>query len=240
MVDLHHHCLPGVDDGPSTLEEAVAQCEAAFADGIRTVVATPHQRHPQYDVPAGRAREAHAALVAALRERRVGLEVLLGAEVHFHEGIAEGLRGGALLPLGGNRRWFLFELPATHVPGTLEEFVFAVQLAGWYPILAHPERNVELAERAGGLEAIRGRGVPVQVTAMSLTGEFGDRARRAAERWVAGGLVDLLATDAHGTGARPPRLRAAVDRAAALAGRDAAERLVAENPRRVLRGEDVL
>jgi len=238
MIDLHHHCLPGVDDGPRTLEEAVAQCEAAFEDGIRTVVATPHRLHPQFDCPPEAARRAHADLAAALAARRIGIELLLGAEVHCSEGLAAGLGDGSLLPLAGSRRWFLLELPHSHVPVNLDRVVFSLQIAGWYPLLAHPERNTELVERDGALAALRRQGVRTQLTAMSVTGGFGRAAREASERWLREGLVDVLATDAHGTGRRPPRLSEAVERAAAIVGREAADRLVGENPRRILAGMD--
>ena len=237
MIDLHHHCLPGVDDGPRTLAEAVEQCRAAAADGIQTVVATPHRFHPQYDAPPDAARAAHVSLTAALAAEGVALEVLLGHEVHWHEGALAALRDGGAFRLGGNARWFLLELPASHCPAHLDRLVFDLQLAGQYPVLAHPERNAELAEDASRLRALRLQGVAVQVTASALTGEFGRRAQRASEEWLGEGLVDLLATDAHGPQRRPPRLRAAVDRAAKSIGTEAAEQLVVDNPRRVLRGE---
>jgi protein-tyrosine phosphatase len=237
VIDLHHHCLPGVDDGPPTLAEAVAQCRAAAADGIRTVVATPHRFHPQFDVPPDAARAAHAALTAALAAEGVDLEILLGHEVHWHGDAPAALKDGGALRLGGNARWFLLELPASHCPPYLDRIVFDLHLAGQYPVLAHPERNAELAADAERVRALRRQGVRVQVTASALTGEFGRRAQKASEAWLAEGLVDFLATDAHGPERRPPRLRAAVERAARAIGREAAERLVVDNPRRVLRGE---
>ena len=239
MIDTHHHCLPGVDDGPKTLEDAVAQVRAAFEEGIRTIVATPHCRHPQYDVPPDAARTAHAALAAAVAAAGIGVELLLGHEVHWSEGLAGGLKSGELLRLGGNQRWFLLELPSSHVPLGLEKLIFDLHIAGQYPVLAHPERNVELAGDTKRVETLRNQGVPMQVTAMSLTGEFGGRAQKAAERWLKAGLVDLLATDAHGTARRPPKMRAAVERAAKFVGPAAAERLVVDNPRRILRGESL-
>lgn len=242
MIDLHHHCLPGVDDGPETLEEAVAQCREAFADGIRTVLATPHRLHPQYDVPPEAARAAHAALRGALAREGIALDLLLGSEIHYATGIPAGLREGALLGMGEAgmgeaRRWFLFELPATFVPINLEAMIFEMHLAGVYPVLAHPERNHELAGDTDRLRRIRDQGVPMQVTAMSLTGGFGRQPRKAAEQWLKEGLVDLLATDAHDTGKRPARLAEAVDRAARIVGRAEAERLVLGNPARLLAGE---
>ncbi len=237
MIDLHHHCLPGVDDGPETLEAAVAQCREAYADGIRTILATPHRRHPQYDVPPEAARAACGALRAALEREGIPLDLRLGHEIHYSSDIVGGLAAGELLPMGEAPRWFLFELPASHVPGNLEAMIFEMHLAGRYPVLAHPERNRELADDTARLERIRGQGVPVQVTAMSLTGDFGRWPRKAAEKWLKKGLVDLLATDAHDTAKRPARLADSVDRAAKIVGREEAERLVLGNPARILAGE---
>ncbi len=237
MIDIHHHCLPGVDDGPRTLEEALAQCRAAVADGIRTVVATPHRRHPQFDVPPEAARAALALLLAALAREGIPLEILPGHEAHYAPELAADLKGGSTFRLGGNGRWFLFELPDTHVPAHLDRMVFDLHLAGQFPVLAHPERNLELADHPERLDPLRRQGVAVQVTAMSVTGGFGRRAKKAAERWLKEGLVDVLATDAHGTGKRPPALRAAVDAAARIVGQEAAERMVTGNPARILRGE---
>jgi protein-tyrosine phosphatase len=237
LIDLHHHCLPGVDDGPGTMEEALAQCRAAAADGIRTVVATPHRRHPQYDVPAEKAREAHAALAAALEKERLPLRLLLGHEAHYGPELGADLRSGATLRLGGNPRWFLFELPDTHLPAHLDRMIFDMNLAGSYAVLAHPERNQELCDHPERLEPLRRQGVAVQVTAMSVTGDFGRKAKKTADRWLAEGLVDLLATDAHNTGKRPPKLRAAMEAAAKIVGPENAERLVQGNPERILRGE---
>jgi protein-tyrosine phosphatase len=239
LIDLHHHCLPGVDDGPETMEEAVALCAAAFEDGIRTIVATPHSRHPQFDCPADRAREVHAALVEALREKRIGLDLRLGAEIHWSEGVAEGLKAGTRLSLGGNRRWYLFELPASFVPAPLEQMVFQSGLAGWFPLLAHPERNHTLAAGDDGVARLRDLGVRTQVTAGALLGDFGKQPKAAAERWLKLGLVDCLASDAHDTVKRPPRLAAGVEAAARIVGRPAAERLVRDNPARILNGEAI-
>ncbi|MHC4923551.1 MAG: tyrosine-protein phosphatase [Planctomycetota bacterium] len=239
MIDLHHHCLPGVDDGPGALEDAVEQIAAAERDGITTIVATPHRRHPQYDVPPETAREAHDALRSACRDKGIATEILLGSEIHYSDGIASGLADGTNLDLGGNGRWFLFELPASHVPAHMDRMVFEMQLAGWFPLLAHPERNVELVEDTGKLEALRNQGVRTQITAMSITGEFGRRAKKASERWLKKGLVDVLATDAHDVRRRPPLLRAAVERAASLIGQEAARALVDERPQRILRGEEL-
>lgn len=239
MIDLHHHCLPGVDDGPPDLVEAVAQCRMAASEGITTIVATPHRRHPQFDVPPPRAREVHAALEAELEREGIDLRLHLGSEIHYSERIAAGLHEGELLDLGGNGRWFLFELPSTHVPIHLDQLVFSLHLEGFFPVLAHPERNDELAGDRGKLEKLRNQGVLMQITAGSILGDFGRTAVRASEKWLKAGLVDFIATDAHDTRRRPPLLRDALRRVAALAGEDAVKRLMIDNPGRVLAAQDV-
>jgi protein-tyrosine phosphatase len=239
VIDIHHHCLPGVDDGPADLDAAVAQCRMAAAEGIETIIATPHRHHPQYDVPPDRARAAHSALVEALAREQVGVRVVLGSEIHYSERIGDGFRSGGLIDLGGNGRWFLFELPSSHVPIHLDRMIFALHLEGFYPVLAHPERNDELADDAGKMEKLRGQGVLVQITAQSILGEFGRSATKASEKWLKSGLVDFIATDAHDVRRRPPLLRDALLRARALAGDDAVRRMTVTNPGLVLAGSEI-
>lgn len=232
MIDLHHHCLPDVDDGPREWDEAVAMCRMAAEEGIDTIVATPH-------VLRGRWRTAPVAeleaRIATLRDK-VGPtpRLLLGSEYFFAHDIADVLRAGnAIVPLAGSR-YVLMELAANNVPPLLEQPLYRMQLDGWVPIIAHPERNVVFQSKPELLRSLIASGAKFQLTAGSLTGEFGAAAQRAAERWVAAGLIHFVATDAHNTTKRPPKAKAAVEALRALAGERVAEALVRKNPAAVI------
>ncbi len=237
MIDMHTHVIPGVDDGAPSLDAAIAMLRQAEADGTKVVVATPHQRHPAgYDVTPEAARERLTDLSRAARAAGLGLELRLAAEVHFVEEVLPGLRSGRLLRLSAEGHWFLLELPVTFIPPHLEEAVFAFQTAGYFPVLAHPERNFEIIERPEIARRLRDRGVPLQVTAQSVTGGFGRGAEKAAKRLLKWGVVDVIASDAHHPERRPALLSAAVKAAAKIVGRERAEAMVTTEPARLLSG----
>ena len=232
MIDIHHHCLPDVDDGPREWEEAVAMCRMAADEGIETIVATPH-------VLRGRWRTAPIAELEAridtLRDK-VGPapRLLLGSEYFFAHDVAEVLRAGnAIVPLAGSR-YVLIELASNNVPPLLDQPLYRMQLEGWTPIIAHPERNIVLQSKPDVLASLIEIGARMQVTAGSLTGEFGSAAQKAAEAWITGGLVHFIATDAHNTTKRPPKVRAAIAALKALAGDTVADALVRRNPAAVI------
>jgi protein-tyrosine phosphatase len=232
VIDLHHHCLPGVDDGPRTWDEAVELCGIAAEEGIETIVATPH-------VLRGRWRRVpRAELQGILDELRARTHdtprLLLGSEYFFAHDMNEVLaEGTSIVPLGPSRA-VLVELASHAVPPMLAQPLHRAQLDGWTILLAHPERNAVLQAKPELLASLVRLGVRTQVTAASLTGGFGEAAQRAAVAWLRGGLVHVVATDAHSAGKRPPRIREARARVVELVGERAAEALFVENPRAIL------
>jgi protein-tyrosine phosphatase len=231
MIDLHHHCLPGVDDGPHDWDEAVAMCRMAADEGIETIVTTPHVLRGLW-----RSWPPHELRLRLndLQARAGTPRLLAGSEYFFAHDMVEVLATGrAIVPLAEGR-YVLLELAANSVPPLIEQPLYRAQLEGWTPVLAHPERNVVLQKRPELLDALIGHGVKVQLTAASVLGEFGPEARRAAETFLDRGLVHFLATDAHNTNKRPPRMRAAAELIRQRYGAAVATALTVENPRAVV------
>lgn len=232
MIDIHHHCLPDVDDGPREWDEAVSMCRMAADEGIETIVATPHVLRGRWRTAPPAELEAR---IATLREK-VGPapRLLLGSEYFFAHDVAEVLKAGnAIVPLAGSR-YVLMELASNAVPPLLDQPLYRMQLEGWIPIIAHPERNIVFQSKPELLRSLIAVGVKFQLTAGSLTGEFGGEAQRASERWVKAGLIHFVATDAHNTGKRPPRVRAAIEALRTIAGERVAEALTRKNPAAVI------
>ncbi len=232
MIDIHHHVLPDVDDGPREWDEAVAMCRAASEEGITTIVATPHVLRGRWKTVGIPELESR---IAELR-RRVGdsPRLLLGSEYFFAHDVVEVLNArNAIVPLAGSR-YVLVELAANSVPPMIEQPLYRMQLEGWVPILAHPERNLVFQNRPDALAALLDHGVKTQVTAGSLTGEFGPQARQAAETFLRRNLVHFVATDAHNLTKRPPRVREARAVLDELAGSHVAESLMVRNPAAVV------
>jgi protein-tyrosine phosphatase len=237
VIDLHSHFLYDVDDGARTLEDSMAMVRAAAADGTRFLLATPHQCHPAgYHVEPELARERLAEIQREVVEEGIPIGLGLAAEIHFTEEIPEGIAAGRLLPLSEAGRFFLLELPVTSVPGNIHEVIFAYQTAGCFPVLAHPERNFEVMERPEIARDLRERGVLLQLTAMSITGEFGRKSEKASKKLLKWGAVDVIASDTHNPRRRPPGLSRAVKAAGKIVGKDRAELMVTEAPDRILKG----
>ena len=231
MIDVHHHCLPGVDDGPRTMAESVDLCRMAADEGVETIVATPH-------VLRGRWKNTSRAELQSLLEElrsRVGAtpQILLGSEYYFGHDMADMLRGESVLALAGSR-YVLVEFASNTIPPLVKEPLYRAQLDGWTPLIAHPERNIVFQTKPELLAALIRIGVKTQVTTGSMTGDFGRAAEAAAIDWLQRGWVHVMATDAHNTTKRPPRFRAARIRVAELAGEEVAQALFVENPKSIV------
>jgi protein-tyrosine phosphatase len=209
VIDLHCHILPGVDDGPERLEDALALAREAADEGIRTIVATPHLdgRHLRTAAEVG---DRVASLNSSLADGGIPVEVLPGAEVALswlgELGDAE-LADAAL----GDGPALLVESPYTGDVPVLEEQLFELQVKGFQPLLAHPERCPAFQARPERLAALVDHGVRCSITAASLAGRLGRGARRLSIELVSRRLVHDVSTDAHDTRHRPPRLREGFD-----------------------------
>ncbi len=234
MTDLHCHILPGVDDGPWHMEESIAMCRLAEAQGCGVLVATPHQRHPTFwNDDRARLEALAAELQARLGESP---RVLLGAEIRVDSGLVaavDELPGGSVLPLAGSR-YLLIELNRHEQVGDPAELVHELAVAGWQPIVAHPEHYPWLLAQPRLMERLLSLGALFQITAASLLGSFGRRAQLACRNLLDAGWVHFVASDAHGIDRRPPGLAAAYAALAQGWGEDTARALTSGNPGAVI------
>ena len=230
-AELHFHLLPGIDDGPETLDEAVELGRLAVADGTRRVTVTPHVRDLRRrgvlaELPA-RVRAVQAALDAA----GVPLAVEAGAEL-AHDDVAalSDAELDAIAHGPAGHRWVLIEAPLF---GGLDGFLDAtaeLRARGLGTLIGHPERCAELMERPRALVRERACGALAQVNASSLTGRHGADQRAWGLELVRSGLVDVIASDAHRP-SRPPQLSAALETlAGAGVPRESAEPMVGAVP----------
>jgi protein-tyrosine phosphatase len=237
MIDIHCHILPGLDDGARDMEEAVAMCRLAEADGVRTVVATPHCLNGIYQNNAQTILQVLDQLKVRINNEGISLSISPGADIHLHPEIIPFLKDNPQLLLGG--RYFLLELPAQSVPREILDFIFKAQLAGYFPIITHPERNTVIQEKTAVLEEWVDSGVLVQVTAMSLTGAFGEQVAGCAWELVRSGLAQVVASDAHSPRRRPPQLSKVKKAIEEKFGLERAEIVLEENPGKILAGQPV-
>ncbi len=212
MIDLHCHILPGIDDGPATLEETLDLARAAVAAGTRTIVATSHVS-ARYPNDARRIAAAVEQVNARLAAEGIPLDVRAGGEVAISA--IDEMPPGELqaLRLGGGP-WLLVESPFTLVVDSMPALLGGIQAAGHRVVLAHPERCPGFHRRPELLEAlVRDQRVLTSVTAGSLVGQFGREVERFALGMARAGLIHNVASDAHDCVRRPPAIARPLERA---------------------------
>jgi len=238
IVDIHTHILPGLDDGPRTLDESLRMCELYVAQGVTTVVATPHMCDRRYRVTPEAVRDGVEELLAACQRCGLDLAIHPGADVRLEPELLDSLDRGEVLTLAETGKYLLLELPLQTAP-RIEGLIFELSVRGITPILSHPERNIELWRKPHRLADFVDRGCLVQITASSLFGSFGPAPKRVAERFLKAGLVHVVASDAHSSSGRRPELRRAADVLTSMIGEDAARKLLQTNPTKIVQGESL-
>jgi protein-tyrosine phosphatase len=212
MIDLHTHVLPGIDDGPETIEDSVELARACVAAGTRVLVATPHVSwtYPTNDV------ETIAALVDELNMRLIAEEIPLvvraGAEIAMTRLIDIPFDELPRLSLGGGPS-LLVEPPFAATVTGLEALIFDLQRQGHRIVIAHPERCQAFHRDPGMLRELVSEGILTSITAGSLIGSFGGEVRRFALMMVREGLIHNVASDTHDPVRRPPGVAAEIRQA---------------------------
>lgn len=236
MIDLHCHLLPGIDDGATDLEAALAMARMAVDDGIATIACTPHIYPGLFENDSAGIRARVEELRIHLAEAGIPLQLTWGADAHVSPDLLPRLKAGTV-PSLGDTRYFLLEPPHHVAPPQFDQFVFALMAAGYVPVVTHPERLSWIEEHYDTFCALSDKGAWMQVTAGSLTGRFGKAARYWGERLLDEGRVDILATDAHHPQHRPPLLAEGREAAARWVGEEEATHLVSTRPLGILRNQ---
>lgn len=265
MIDIHSHILFGLDDGPETLAESLEMCRIGYEDGIRTMVATPHTLNSVYRTERSTVLSRVAELNAALREfgidapgselrpptsisplprsasvkrqSSIDLQVLPGSDVHLSEETLSQFDQGKLATIADGKKFILIEFPSQGIPYMSEQVLLQFLRRGVVPIISHPERNMEIGRRPGRYYEMIRMGCLGQVTAMSLTGHFGQSIKRLSEKLLSHNLIHFIASDAHSANGRPPILSHAVEAAAKTIERNEAGKMVTDYPRAILEGK---
>jgi len=149
MIDIHHHLLPGLDDGSDSMETSVEMARLAVAEGITHVVCTPHANsYHDFDSSVNAAKVDE--LRARLEEENIPLTLGLGCDFHLsYDNVKLAKEDPARFSING-LGYLLVEVPDYGLPPGLAETFFELRLAGLTPILTHPERNPRCRTRPRG------------------------------------------------------------------------------------------
>lgn len=196
MLDIHSHILYGVDDGSTSVEESLELLKKAQSEGITQIIATPH-KDPKYQPSKDLILERVSVLNSLCQENNIQIKVLPGQEVLLYDNVVTDFNNNQLITLNNENRYILIEFPSSHVPKYATRLFYELQLTGVQPILVHPERNSEIISNPQLLFNIVTSGILTQITAGSVIGKFGKKAKKTAHLLLQHNLVTFIASDAH-------------------------------------------
>ncbi|MCP3705220.1 CpsB/CapC family capsule biosynthesis tyrosine phosphatase [Pseudoalteromonas sp.] len=239
MIDLHNHYLPGIDDGPADLSGSIELLEAAVDDGITHFMATPHINPGTFDNATagirGIAQDLFAQLPSTLKQK---ISLYFAAEVRICAELPFMLQSGDIPLLGSwnGKKVLLLEFPHSHIPVGAEQLIDWLLSNGILPMIAHPERNRDIWKKPAKLTPFVKKGCLFQITAGSITGDFGELSQQRAIELLKQSIATIVASDSHSVKRRPPRMSAAAGVVSKVLDEHTTETLFIQNPGRILEG----
>lgn len=193
---MHSHLLPGIDDGSPNLETSVQLIKNMMALGFKKFITTPHIMWEMYKNTPEIIAEKLELVRNRLKEENIQVEINAAAE-YFLDDHVEGLlqRNEKLLTIKDN--WVLSEFSLASAPHGLKDILFTMQMQGYQPVIAHPERYLYLEGNKNFYEELKDIGCMFQLNILSLAGYYGKSAQELAHHLIKKGYYDLVGTDLH-------------------------------------------
>jgi len=237
-VDIHSHPLPGIDDGATSVQESLRMLCVAARYGTLVMIATPHRHWNGHENTPAILRRLTREVQIELSRRKAGqrISLLVGQEIPLRLETADELLDGKVLSLADAGRYCLVEPPFDHLPGWTAEALARIVAAGIRPVLAHPERNMDIQRNPELVRELVEAGALLQLTAMSIEGVNGRKALAASTWILEHGMAGLVSSDSHSSSWRPPTLRGAYRRLIEMFDVQTAHRLCASTPAAIAEG----
>ncbi|NNF01323.1 MAG: capsular biosynthesis protein [Bacteroidia bacterium] len=194
-VDMHSHLIPGIDDGAKDLEHSMILVRALYEMGFKKLITTPHIMSDFYRNTPEIILEGLEKVRNEINKESIPITIEAAAEYYVDDGFVQKLANEKLLTIGKN--YLLFEISYLNAPEQLKEIIFQMQVQGYKPIMAHPERYPYFYKDFSRYKKYRDTGVLMQLNLNSLSGYYGKGAKKIAEKMIDEGLVDMLGTDTH-------------------------------------------
>jgi protein-tyrosine phosphatase len=235
LADMHCHLLAGLDDGPTSDEEALAMCLSAYTEGVRLVAATAHQNDRWKAVTPDKIRQSTENLTQRLWQANLPLTVFPTAEVMVFPGMETAWQEHKLLSFADRGKYLLVEMPQKLFVD-LRPIARRFQKLGVHLVLAHPERQPELLHETGQIESLIDEGCLVQVSSGSITNSENGQDLRAIKKWFQRGVVHLLGSDGHSPKKRPPKMAEAYNQIVRWTESAVADRICSTNGLAIFQG----
>ncbi len=236
MIDIHTHIAPGIDDGSPDLEVSVAAVKAAADAGITEIVLTPHYMRGSYVNPRSKLEALLPELKKAVNDAGIEMQFHLGSEIMLESDILKEIKEDRLLM--GDTKYVLVESSMNGFPQFFIQALYDLVRNGYKPILAHPERYMNIQNNIPMAEDLLYRNVYMQINAGSLLGGYGNNVERTAWALIEQGYAHFLASDHHGR-SETNSMQQAVELITERYDEYTAELLTRINPRKMLNNEEI-
>lgn len=233
FTDIHFHGLWGVDDGPQTEQEMYQLLDSAYAEGTQVLCITPHFHPGYFHDNQTQSERAFGKLRAYAAERYPDMKLYLGNELRYDRGADSWLESGMCRTIN-ETSYVLVDFRSDEERKTILRAVKQLMYYGYTPILAHAERYRNLSRDLRDLRDLRNSGVVIQLDGMSMLGGFGLETKFMSRKILKHGLADIICSDAHDTGKRPPVMRKSYDYICKHFGEDYARALCCDRALEIL------
>ena len=234
QIDIHSHIIPGVDDGSPDLETSLGLLRMAVESGTTDIIATPHVIDVSTTLTWDAIRRYVEALQKEADDRGIPINIHPGAETELNWDLLELIRQDRSAFCLAGSRYLLMEMPSLMLPPHLEEMIYELQLLDIVPVLAHPERQMQLMEQPEKLLELLKRGCVAQCNGGSLTGIFGPKAHEKVHMLLDNHMVAFMGSDAHNLKHRNTDLGGAKEKLIQHWGETTLQEIVETRPRYIL------
>lgn len=194
-VDIHSHLLPGIDDGAKTIKKTIKLAKAFQELGISQFVTTPHISHYVWNNSEQDIINKQEETQLLLKEENINLPFHAAAEYFMDDWFEKHLKTQKLLTLKDN--YVLVEISYLSAPLNLYKIIFDIQLAGYIPVLAHPERYLYFHKNFNEYEKLKKAGCLFQLNLLAVMGYYGSEITKTASLLLKKGMYDFTGTDVH-------------------------------------------
>ncbi len=195
-TDVHSHLIPGIDDGVKTLDESLIILKELSSLGYKKVITTPHIMGDFYKNSPENILPILEEVRIAIKQEQIDIDLYAAAEYMIDDALDAKIKSGSILSFGDN--YVLVEMPVTEQPPILKQILFDLQLAGYKPVLAHPERYGFLAKQKNRYEELFESGLLFQINLYSLIGYYSPEIQKTAEWLIEQKMVNMVGSDTHG------------------------------------------
>ncbi len=241
MIDIHSHILFGIDDGCSSVDEAIKTIMLMSKTGFDKIVLTPHYiKGSNYSKNNSEKKKIFEELRRKVLEEEIDVELFLGNEIFINGEIDDLIMSHEIYSIN-NSRYLLIEFPLNNQINNVEDYLYELRIKGYIPIIAHPERYSYFQENPKEAKKLYESGVLFQCNYGSIVGQYGKNATKLFVYLLENNMVTFMSSDVHKpTATLFKEFNNVKDKIEGLVGKEQFKKISCDNALKVINDEDVI